>query len=197
MENSILEKSSMKSTKIANFEQYEITDEGTVISLRNNNPLKPIKVPNGYLHVTLRMVDGRVKQCGIHRLVAEHFIPNPYHYTQVNHKDGNKENNDVSNLEWCSPSENIQHALKNNLCSNRKFASYDDKLEWLHLVLEGMTVKELSKKVGRRVETLHRMLRDTAKKENIHHLWVAQMAKFRKQAALRNLEHVNKNRKNG
>ena len=185
----------MSCIKIANYEQYTIDEKGVVISLRSNQPLKPIKANNGYLHVTLSMEDGRSKQVSIHRLVAEHFIPNPYHYPQVNHIDGNKENNVVTNLEWCTPAENIQHALKNNLCKKRTFVSYDDKLSWLHLVLDGMTVKELSNKTGRRMQTLHRMLRETAKKEGIHHLWKAQMENFRALVAKRNLEHANQNRK--
>ena len=181
----------MKNLKIANFEQYTISDTGVVTALRNNKPLQPIKVPNGYLHVTLHMEDGRIKQVGIHRLVAEHFIPNPYHYSQVNHKDGNKENNRVENLEWCSAKQNMQHALKNNLCKGRRYTSFEDKTKWLHEVLDGKTVKELAQEAGRRAETLHKMLRDTAKVLNLHHLWQQRMHRLRLDVALRNLEKAN------
>ena len=52
------------------------------------------------------------KGCNVHKLVAEHFIPNPNNYRTVNHKDGNKANNKVDNLEWVSQSDNLIHSYK-------------------------------------------------------------------------------------
>ena len=69
-----------------------------------------------YLCVDLRKNKKR-KTKFIHRLVAEAFILNPQNKTQVNHIDGNKKNNHVSNLEWCTHLENMQHAVKNKLTS--------------------------------------------------------------------------------
>ena len=62
----------------------------------------------------------------LHRLIAETFIPNPDNLPCVNHIDGNKTNNDLHNLEWCSLLDNIRHAYKNSLMkNNRKVAQYD------------------------------------------------------------------------
>ena len=57
-------------------------------------------------------------QCPIHRAVAEAFIPNPLNLPQVNHIDGNTENNVVTNLEWVTEKENMEHAWRTGLCEN-------------------------------------------------------------------------------
>ena len=69
----------------------------------------------GYMSVCIK--SDRFKNNVVHRLVADAFIPNPYNKPQVNHKDGNKLNNCVDNLEWVTPAENIQHAYDTGLSS--------------------------------------------------------------------------------
>jgi hypothetical protein len=69
---------------------------------------------NGYLTVTIA-TNGKRKDFFIHRLVAENFLENPDSLPVVNHKDGNKTNNNVSNLEWCTYKRNTQHALETGL----------------------------------------------------------------------------------
>lgn len=71
--------------------------------------MKPVDNGNGYLYVTLHK-DNRRKNRYIHRLVAEHFIENPMSKRVVNHKDYNKHNNSVDNLEWVSQRENIVYS---------------------------------------------------------------------------------------
>ena len=176
---------------IAHFEnRYKITDEGKVLNLANNSYLSPIKNPNGYLKVGLADGNGSHKQLSIHTLVARHFIPNPYGYPHVNHKDGDKTNNHVNNLEWCSHQQNVNHALETGL--RKGYMSADDKEKCLQQVIEGKQVKDLAVEISRRPETLHKMLRDTAVRVNKKDLWDAQMKENRANAAKRNLaNHVN------
>lgn len=69
---------------------------------------------NGYLQICPETAYGRVNM-RINRLVAQYFLPNPNKLEQVNHKDGNKLNNNVNNLEWVSLQQNIQHSINNKL----------------------------------------------------------------------------------
>lgn len=113
---------------IKNYEGlYEINKEGAIRSLvyrgrsRGNIflynrvlNLKYCKARSGYPYVDL--FDGaKRKRFYVHRLVAEAFLENPENKPFVNHKDFNKENYHVDNLEWVTPSENCQHALNNNI----------------------------------------------------------------------------------
>lgn len=74
--------------------------------------------PNGYEFVCLRK-DGHNRNRMTHRLVAEAFIPNPDNLPVVNHKDGNRHNNDVSNLEWCTQGQNLKHAVEIGLVESQ------------------------------------------------------------------------------
>lgn len=89
-----------------------------LIEIQTNNILKPNISKGGYSRVWLFKNNIR-KEFKLHRLIASHFIPNPENKTQINHKDGNKKNNDIPNLEWCTPSDNVKHSYKLGLASNR------------------------------------------------------------------------------
>lgn len=100
----------MKNILIDN--KYSITEDGTVI----NNKTKQVKKAHidryGYLHMRL---SDKNKKYFVHRLVALTYIENPDNKETVNHKDGNKLNNHISNLEWMTNKENLKHAYNNNL----------------------------------------------------------------------------------
>lgn len=90
----------MNTKQISAFDGYSVTDDGRVFSYKSNKWLVPRDNGTGYLYVGLKT--DKQYNCYIHRLVAEAFIPNPDNLPCVNHKDENKHNNTVDNLEWCS-----------------------------------------------------------------------------------------------
>lgn len=83
--------------------------------LRKGKILKQAINSHGYPCVTIKYLDGHQRVVGVHRLVALAFLPNPDNKPQINHIDGNKQNNHVSNLEWCTASENLKHAFRTGL----------------------------------------------------------------------------------
>jgi hypothetical protein len=95
---------------INGFEFYQITINGDVYSKRTRRKMKSSKNHNGYLYVQFS-VNNKKKNFYIHQLVAKAFIENPENKPFVNHKDFNKTNNHISNLEWCTNSENMKHAF--------------------------------------------------------------------------------------
>ena len=90
-------------------EAYILYSDGTIFSKNTNKYLKPRLHRDGYLLVAIKR-----KNYTVHRLVAQKFIPNPKSLPQVNHKDGNRQNNNVNNLEWCDHINNTQSWNKLN-----------------------------------------------------------------------------------
>ena len=111
----------MKCKLIQDFPNYRIREDGVIEScykFKTNIPtdvwreVKPIYDKScGYLIVTL-CHEGVRKNKRVHRLIAESFIPNPQNKAHVNHIDGNKLNNTITNLEWNTPKENTNHSIK-------------------------------------------------------------------------------------
>lgn len=169
--------------------RYQINEHGQILNLANNTLLKPIVLDNGYLKVGLANGDGTHDQQLVHILVAKHFLPNPYGHPQVNHKNGIKADCYKSNLEWCTAKRNIEHALETGLRAG--YMSADEKEAHLLEVLRGVQVGDLAVQINRAPETLHKMLRDTAKRLGVHAQWTQQMKENRRNAARKNLQKIN------
>jgi|SRR5690554_901147 len=127
---------------------YYITHKGSVFNSKNQF-IKPSKCVTGYLKVSLVSQDGRRMYASVHRLVAEAFIPNPLNKPYVNHKDGDKINNKVTNLEWCTPTENMRHAvdvLRRGVGDNNGNKTINEELahKICKLLEQGHTNKEIS-----------------------------------------------------
>ena len=115
----------MVSTKgrIKSIERVVIGKDG--ISRRVNEKIKePTLSPIGYYVVSLwKGNSSRLEY--VHRLIATAFIKNPNNYPHINHKDGNKRNNSLENLEWCTHEQNLRHAREHGLFKSRNIAAVD------------------------------------------------------------------------
>lgn len=103
----------MKWLDVSDNSNYSVSSSG-LVKRKASDKLCSTRDRKGYLAVDLYK-DGERKTKRIHRLVAEAFLPNPDNKPEVNHIDGNRYNNDVSNLEWVTSKENCRHAWDNGL----------------------------------------------------------------------------------
>lgn len=115
--------------EVNGFPGYFVSDDGCIFSTRKGclTKLRLNKTRNEYLSIMLR--NGKTKkQFLVHRLVANAFIPNPMNLPQVNHRDENKENNAVSNLEWCTARYNQNYGTcKARIKETKKTRHYEVK----------------------------------------------------------------------
>lgn len=109
--------------KIEDYDNYFIYDNGDVLNTSTNKILQGSIGENGYKYY--RLSKNNTKQMFYaHRLVAQYFLDNPNNLPIVNHKDGNKLNNNVDNLEWVTNSDNAVHAYEKQLIKLRSVAEY-------------------------------------------------------------------------
>lgn len=91
---------------------YQVSDEGNVRRILKSGNTKQVKCKDGLYYTVSLSKNGRYKSFNVHRLVAEAFLDRPEGKTEVNHIDGDKHNNNLSNLEWVTQQENHIHALE-------------------------------------------------------------------------------------
>lgn len=113
---------------------YDVSNYGKVRQNKKNKILKPfINNQNGYVYIMIRANNGKYINKRIHRLVAEAFIPNPNNLPMVNHKDFNRANNRLDNLEWVNGSQNnlwsserISKSAKNKIVTDKTRKAYSE-----------------------------------------------------------------------
>jgi len=133
---------------IDGYEDYTISTNGDVTSYKRSKVGKVMTNSNNgkYLYVPLTNDEGKKNQT-IHRLIAKAFIPNPDNKPCVNHIDADKTNNSVTNLEWCTSSENNQHAQ--DLGLNRGNLKHSHLLPMIvSLTKVGMSQRAIGKVLG-------------------------------------------------
>lgn len=117
---------------------YKVSNTGKIYSVRSNKIINGEKTKKGYIRVALT----NAKRYLVHVLVAQTFIPNPENKEQVNHIDGNKQNNCVENLEWTTQSENMKHAYKLGLQRHRKSGEIYNARAVVQLDLDNNYIRE-------------------------------------------------------
>ena len=120
---------------------YQVSNMGRVKSLRRNIILKSRITRNGYERVNLS-ANNIPKLYSVHRLVANAFISNPDNLPQVNHKDENRTNNHVDNLEWCTQEYNQNYGTINIRKSQKQLNDKNKSKVVLQYTLDGTFIKE-------------------------------------------------------
>lgn len=132
--------------EIPGFTGYKVNRFGLVKSFKRypcGKMLSPQMDKDGYNRITMQQ-NGKSKALMVHRIVAITFIKNTENYSQINHKDGNKQNNHVDNLEWCTNTFNQRHAWNNDLKTVRLTTNQVSEIK--RFIINGLTNKVLSER---------------------------------------------------
>lgn len=138
--------------------EYIIKEDGTIWSVHHNRPLSIHKDRKGYCRVNMKGVGTQL----VHRIIALEYLPNPDNLPQINHLDGDKSNNSITNLEWTTGKKNVEHSVLTGLIKRgdkRPNAKFSDNMvrECRALRLEGWTYYKLADKYGCSFQSVHRI----------------------------------------
>lgn len=136
--------------------------KGRVLSTHQNSQ-------TGYIIVSLYK-NNKKQNLYVHRILAEVFIPNPLSKEEVNHIDGIRSNNALSNLEWVSSKENSQHAIKTGLTVYTNRLTREEFIECLYAVIDGESFASLTQRVPYKVPYLSTKVRKIAQELGVEHL---------------------------
>ena len=130
------------------FSNYGISSEGLVCSYNTNKVMNPHHDRRGYQRIGLIDDQGKYKTCTVHSLVAKMFIPNPEDKPQVDHIDGNKDNNSELNLRWVTNLENAHYAMETGLMPHAVFDSDDSVRKVCQQLQDGVSPAKIAKETG-------------------------------------------------
>ena len=180
-------------TILKDYPNYSLTKEGVLTNISTNTIKKPWLGNNGYLHVDLYH-NNKSTKISMHRLMALTFIPNPNNKRVINHLDGDKTNNKLSNLEWATDSENIQHAYDTGLAKVERYFTQEELLGIFEEFKLGQSFTSLAKKYGTAIATISSNLRNTlraiGKEDELDNAIKVSMKKIRKQAGIDKRQHI-------
>lgn len=149
---------------------YKVSTYGRVYSCRKNMLLStPTNRKKGYVDIVL-FKNGRKKTEKVHRLVAKAFLPNPYNYPIINHKDENPSNNRVDNLEWCTNDYNLMYGnAKKKQSLAHCSLSEEDIVKCASLFDEGYSMSDIAKVFNVSSTTISRAITKSNKYNGIAH----------------------------
>ena len=152
---------------IKNFPSYAVNCEGKVLNIKTRRYLSPLINKDGYYTVYIaNKKHKKRKRISIHRLVASCFLENPENLPEVHHRDSNKVNNHVFNLQWITGEDNILAALEDGLVTN---LSRKDILQIYELLKQKVTYKVIAKKFNVSTRTIGRIKTGKSWKHLYHH----------------------------
>lgn len=141
--------------QISEHPNYEISKDGIIRITKNLHIKSQYISSTGYYMVTLTCGLRKQKPRRVHRLLAQTFIPNPGNLPEINHKDGNKLNNKLNNLEWSTHLDNVRHAFRLGLVNNTGQNNASNKLTPFEvkkikkMLLDGVSQQKIADKIGK------------------------------------------------